>query len=271
MKNDMKYHDEYESVSNGFSEIYDEYEELNKSNYVDQYMRNQVYRHVGKYISHSSGLLEINAGSGIDALYFASRGHTVLATDIAHKSGAYIMDKATRFKLPNLCFKRLSFGELHQLLPEQFEYIYSNFGGLNCTPNLPAVLGSIENLLVRDGYATLVVLNKNYIWDWLRILKFRRKKAFYRRSTRPIYANIKSQKIRVFYYSPREFVRLLPDSMKVVNIEPLSTFYPNVNHPWLTKYPRLIKSLLRVENLFLKLRTSPFFISDYFIITLQKR
>src|SRR5258708_34620530 len=49
-----------------------------------QAMRLQVYNHVSIFISKPCRMLELNAGTGIDALYFVQQVHIVHATDLSH-------------------------------------------------------------------------------------------------------------------------------------------------------------------------------------------
>ena len=59
------------------------FDELYSSNTIIQYKRKRVRDHVLKYIPASGNILELNAGTGEDAVYFARAGHTVHATDIS--------------------------------------------------------------------------------------------------------------------------------------------------------------------------------------------
>src|SRR6478752_2913428 len=52
-------------------------------NLIIQYKRKRVRAHVESFLPQGSNILELNAGTGEDALYFASKGHHVHATDIA--------------------------------------------------------------------------------------------------------------------------------------------------------------------------------------------
>ena len=56
-------------------------------------MREQVYAHVNNYLKPGSSILELNAGTGIDAVHFASLGHRVHATDLSSGMIKQIRDK----------------------------------------------------------------------------------------------------------------------------------------------------------------------------------
>ena len=46
-------------------------------------MRNKVYDHISKLLPRGSRILELNAGTGTDAVALAQRGYHVHATDLA--------------------------------------------------------------------------------------------------------------------------------------------------------------------------------------------
>ena len=50
---------------------------------IIQYKRKRVRDHVLRYLKSKSTILELNAGTGEDAVFFAQNGHTVHATDIS--------------------------------------------------------------------------------------------------------------------------------------------------------------------------------------------
>jgi methylase of polypeptide subunit release factors len=83
----------------------------------------------------SGSILELNAGTGSDAAYFADKGFLVHATDVADGMVNAIKEKAAR--LPErLTVQQLSFTELESVEGAPFDLVFSNFGGLNCIPDL---------------------------------------------------------------------------------------------------------------------------------------
>src|ERR1044071_10224967 len=59
------------------------FDQIYSSNAIIQYKRKRVRDHVEHYLKPNSKILELNAGTGEDAIYFAERGHEVHATDIS--------------------------------------------------------------------------------------------------------------------------------------------------------------------------------------------
>ena len=79
--------------------------------------------------AEKSKILEVNCGTGVDAIWLANQGHEVLATDI---SGEMIQRAASKVHPKNLKFLQAGFGEIKGLAaPESTDLIFSDFGGLN--------------------------------------------------------------------------------------------------------------------------------------------
>ena len=63
---------------------------------IIQYKRNRVRAHVNSHIQPGSRILELNAGTGEDAVFFARQGHRVHATDISEGMQAILKEKTAR-------------------------------------------------------------------------------------------------------------------------------------------------------------------------------
>ena len=255
-------------VNKGFSSIYHEYEELSKGPNKTVWQREMVYRHVEKNAIGFSSMLEINAGSGIDACYFASLGIKVLATDLSDGAEQFFQKKILAEKVEgNLSFRKLSYSELGELKPQKFEYIFSNFGGLNCVESASSVIESLSSLLCPFGKLTVVIMPKHYPREWISFFR-NRKKAFRRYKTGPISANVEGEQISVWYHSLSQLKKDLENSYSFVKAESLGAILPQ-NDEFGIKYPILFKFVLLINGL---LRTIlPAGIGDYYVATFQKK
>ena len=160
-----------QNINLGFSSIYEEYETLSKENNCDIYRRNTIRKHVESFLNLEDTILEINAGSGIDAVYFAKNGYSVLATDIADNSETYINNKIKAEGLINLEFQKSSFTNLKSIGNKKFNHIFSNYGGLNCTASLEEIFSQFSHLLHPKGFVSLVIMPKYYPWEMATFLK----------------------------------------------------------------------------------------------------
>src|SRR5512139_1548434 len=70
-------------VSEAFTRQSAVFDGIYGSDEIVQYKRERVREHMEKLLSPMASILELNCGSGEDALYFAHKGFTVHATDIS--------------------------------------------------------------------------------------------------------------------------------------------------------------------------------------------
>src|ERR1044071_2231940 len=147
-----------DAVNRAFSAQSTHYDEDDKANRVITDLRLQVYRHVSRFMKPKSRILELNAGTGIDACYFVSQGHSVLATDFSD-------GMVSEFKRKKIDGRQLSYENLDQLKGERFDYIFSNFGGLNCIDDLARVTRHLPGLLKSGGFVTWVIMPKVCPWE----------------------------------------------------------------------------------------------------------
>src|SRR5690348_11110466 len=124
-------------VSDAFSKQSAVFDDTYQNNTTTLWMRDRVRSEVLRFIKPNDTILELNCGTGIDTVFFAQKGYKVLATDNAPGMLGMLESKIDPLSLQDrIETKRCSFNELEQLGNAQFDYIFSNFGGLNCTDQL---------------------------------------------------------------------------------------------------------------------------------------
>jgi ubiquinone/menaquinone biosynthesis C-methylase UbiE len=149
------------------------FDELYAGDTIIQYKRERVRTHVSQYLKPDSKILELNAGTGEDAVFFAEQGHRVHATDISEGMIDQLLAKTIHKGLTGLVTHEIcSYTSLEQLTQRgPYDYIFSNFAGLNCTNQLDKVLASFSSLIKKNGVVTLVILPKFCLWEFLLIGK----------------------------------------------------------------------------------------------------
>jgi ubiquinone/menaquinone biosynthesis C-methylase UbiE len=257
-----------EHIDRGFTSVYDEYETLSRENPIDIARRNLIRKHIAAWLKPHDRILEINAGSGIDAVYFANLGHDVLATDISEGAQHHIISKIRSGGYQNLHFRKCAYEDLDQI-PEKFDHIFSNFGGLNCTDDLKIIFAQFDQLLNPGGFATLVIMPRYYPWEMVTSLKGN-SNAFRRLKKNGVIANVGDGEIHTFYHSPTKIKNAFPKNFRHVKTRNIGTFYPSAHFQSFRKFGNIISWLLRfderINNSSLMLKG----VGDYFIITFQK-
>ena len=143
--------DNFENIKEAFtrqSVYFDKYE---KENILLINMRKKIREHVLKYLKEEDKILELNAGTGLDAVFFAQKGFYVHATDISDGMLNQLKKKVLLNNLHDkISFQKLSFTNLDETKNKKFDYIFSNFGGLNCIHDLKMVTKNLSSLLNRE-------------------------------------------------------------------------------------------------------------------------
>jgi len=257
----------FSKQSEGFDRAYAE-------DLIIQYKRKRTRDHVEKLIKPQSEILELNAGTGDDSIFFATRGHRVHATDISPGMQAKLSEKIRSNKVEDAVTHEIcSFSNLQNLNRRgPYDFIFSNFAGLNCTGDLGNVLRSFKPLLKNDGIVRLVLLPKFCLWETLLIFKGKFKTAFRRFfSGRGRKAHIEGEYFLCWYYNPSFVKRILRDNFDVVKIEGLcSVVPPSYIENFAGKYPKIFKLLTTLEGKWKE--AWPWrSVGDYYIISLRKK
>lgn len=216
-----------EAVARGFSKQSYAYDESDKLNPVLQDLRRQVYDHLQRYLIPQSKILELNAGTGIDAARLAEEGHHVHATDLSAGMIAQIKTKIDMGDfIGQLTCQQLSFEDLHLLSGDNFDYVFSNMGGLNCTPDLSRVTQHLPSLLKPGAYVTWVVMPPVCPWELLQLVKGNWGQAFRRWSKNGTMAHVEGEYFNTYYHSLRKIRRAFGPAFEFIQAEGLAALSP---------------------------------------------
>jgi len=243
-------------------------------NTIVHYKRMRVRHHLLALVAPGSRILELNAGTGEDAIYFAQRGYRVHATDISTGMQARLRIKVERFDLQKEVTQEIcsysKLDELHDRGP--YDCIFSNFAGLNCAGDLEPIFSRFSKLLSPGGKLVLVMLPRFCLWETMLLLKGKWNTAFRRFFSRNgRQAKIDGNHFRCWYYNPGEVRRLLGKDFHHLKTEGLCTFVPpSYIEYFAERHPRVYANLCSLEE---KMADKwPFKnIGDYYIISFQKR
>lgn len=262
-----------ENINKGFSKISHEYEQLETTSNLTTWMRKRVRTHFEKIATPKGRVLEINCGSGIDAVHFVKNGYQVHATDIASEMIRYVNKKIKSENLTNkLSCELLDFSELDKLKPEKFNHIFSNFGGLNCSSlvELDSVFKSFTNLLEDNGTITLVIMPKLCLWELLRIFKGE-KSAFRRLKKGGVIASVAGEKVHTYYHTAKQIKKLLVNHFTDFKVENICFFAPTENSKKFTnKHPKLFSKLIKLDS-FSNKKSFLQGYGDYYVISAIKK
>ncbi len=171
-------------------------------------MRDRVRHTVERFVPAGAHLLDLGCGPGADAEHFARRGDRVVAIDW---SPAMVEQAERRIRQSGLGdrveVQHLGIHEIDRLAPAAFDAVYSNFGALNCVPDLAAALRGIAGRLRPGGFLIASVIGRICPWE----VAFYLARGDWRRATvrfasDPVAVPLDGRTVWTRYYSPA-FVR----------------------------------------------------------------
>ena len=219
--------------------------------------REIVWTYLYKTLSDKKNLriLELNCGTGEDAIWFANKGHTVLATDISGKMLQVTEQKAQRYQLNDrIKTKKIDITKIEESnLIEKFDLIFSNFGGINCLEfkELFKLPDSLSKLINPGGRLIMVIMPTFCWWEMFYFtLKLNLKKAFRRSSIKRVKVKLNGEEILVEYYTPILVNKIFRKDFKQVGLKPVGFFIPPsyLERFLSTKY-RTFNFIKRLESL----------------------
>lgn len=180
---------------------------------IGRAQRDRVYQLLRR-ITGSTPLtiLEINCGTGEDAVYLAKEGHLVTASDISADMLSIAEAKARE---QAVVIQTLSW-DLREPYPgaaTTYDLIFSNFGGLNCLDptTIRQTFSQLHGLLKPEGVFVGVMMGKFCLMESLYMLLTGRWRSITRRNrSGAVPVQLQSGAfVDTWYYSPSEIAKAL--------------------------------------------------------------
>jgi len=260
---------DFSTIAEAFSRTAEKYDSFANDHPNQTRMRNKVYAHVQRFIPAGSRILELNAGTGTDAVELARRGYTIHATDIALGMLERLQDKVVQNNLGNqITFQQCSFNELNRIQGTPFDAIFSDLGGLNCIPDLAPVIQQLPKVLRPNGLITFVLMPPVCLWELAEIFRGHPRLAFRRFARSGTRAHLEGLNFTVYYFTPKKTLEWFGADYDCLAIEGLSVLTPTAESKNFAKrYTRLYRTLSWLDDRVAFLAPWRGW-GDFFIITL---
>lgn len=226
----------FATVAEAFSLTAEKYDNFAIDHPNQTRMRNKVYAHLNRHLTPGQTILELNAGTGIDAAYLAQQGYRVHATDISPGMLARLRDKQqTKGLQDRLSVQEVSFTQLDKVTGGPYEAVFSNLGGLNCIPDLGIVIEQLPYVMQPGGLVTWVVMPPICLWELATVFMGQIRLAFRRLSKDGTTAHLEGKYFKVYYFSPKQVQKKFGSKFKLLEIEGLSVITPTAESKNLAK------------------------------------
>lgn len=259
-----------------FDHIASTYDATFTETVIGKLQRASVWTNLKNILPALSGkeVLELNCGTGEDAVRFARLGFNVVATDIASEMIKEAQRKVDRENLSHVISARLL--DLTMLNEEKFtgkfDLVFSNFGGLNCIhpKDFKKIFKQVASVLKPGGHFVAVIMPEFCLWEmfyFMAHIQFR--KAFRRLNRNGVAANLSGSTVHTWYYSPRHVKKCAEKCFNILITRPIGIAVPPsyLENFFLNK-PSSLQKLSRLEQ---RLSRKSFFagMADHYIIDLH--
>jgi len=259
-----------------FDHIASAYNSVFARSAIGQFQRKRVWGYIENVLPELKGfeMLELNCGTGEDAVLFGEGGFNIVATDITEEMLKITQKKAEQFSMQNKISSHYldldTFNET--LFDKKFDLIFSNFGGINCInpESLQTLLDKLPTILNPGGRFVGVVMPKFCAWETIFfLLRFQFKKAFRRFSAKQAFSDLHGTNVKTWYYHPAQLKAWSKDHFRLVSLQPIGLALPPA---YLERFFSVKKRwLLRLNKIEKKLSKSSLFsgMADNYLIDLQ--
>jgi len=213
--------------------------------------RDAVWQEIDTGFSSGQRVLELNCGTGIDALHLASRGVSVVACDISSRMVEMARHRAANSGFASrVDFRVLPTEQLAQLQTEGlFDGAFSNFSGLNCVKDLSLVKRELVSRLRPGARAYLCMLGRFSPWEILWFLAHGNAKKAFRKLHRGSIPSAKGE-IEVQLYSRKQIVELFAPDFQLRSWKGIGIAVPpSYMDGWASRLPAVMKGLSWVDRM----------------------
>ncbi len=219
---------------------------------IGRAQREAVWRVLTKTFHRNDNLLELNCGTGEDALFLATQGISVFACDASREMISTAERRIERIvPAPPIVFCHLPTERIHELAPAtRFDGIFSNFSGLNCIADLAPIAQALSNL-VKPGDPILLCLSTRICLIEIAyyLLRGQPKKAL-RRCRGRSESTLQGTKLTIFYPTLQQLRNSFAPHFRLRSHVGIGVAIPpSYLEPWARRHPRMLHALRSLERL----------------------
>lgn len=228
-----------------FDGIANEYDSIFTDTVIGRLQRDAVWRKAAQVFRRGDRVLELNCGTGEDALFMARNGVSVCACDAS--AGMIERGRARMAAgLPSaqVEFRVLATEDLHVLPAEGcFDGAFSNFAGLNCIQDLSQTARELAQRLRPGAQALLCFASRFCAWEMAYYLLGGQLRKAFRRISGSADARVGGCAIRVYYPTLRRIVRAFRSAFRVRSITGVGiAVAPSYLERWAKQHTRLVSA-----------------------------
>jgi ubiquinone/menaquinone biosynthesis C-methylase UbiE len=235
-----------------FDRLAENYDRIFTDSLIGRAQRDAVWKVLTRTFQKSDNILELNCGTGEDAIFLAGNGISVFACDASQQ----MIDRAEqrlRHTSPQVpaVFCELPTERIGELHPEtQFDGAFSNFSGLNCIADLSVVASSLERLVKPGGQLVLCFSTRFCLIEILYFLALGQWRKALRRCKGHTEVMIDDVQFTVYYPTVRQIRRYFAPGFRLYFRTGIGVAVPpSYLEAWTRRHPSIFRFLCRLEGL----------------------
>lgn len=216
-----------------FDGIAEHYDSIFTESPIGQAQRSSVWEELRSLFPRGSHVLEIGCGTGVDACFLAELGVSVTACDrsrqMVRMAEMRVRHCSSRFQNAFVLPSVMAAEKIGTLDREHlFDGAFSNFGVLNCVPDLRKFAEDLAALLKRRAQVMLCLMGPCCAWEmaWF-LMHGQRRRAFRRLTPHLIAAHVGEYGvISVGYPTVREMKRIFEPMFRLRGVKGVGLLVP---------------------------------------------
>jgi ubiquinone/menaquinone biosynthesis C-methylase UbiE len=219
------------------------YEQVFSGTLIGRTRREAVWRELQRLFAKDMRVLEINCGTGLDAVFLASQGVELLACDISPEMIDRAREHAANHGVGDRVeFLALATEDLEKLASRPiFDGSFSNFSGLNCVEDLTAVQRQLANLVKPGSPLLLCMMGRIALWEVVWFLLHGSPRLAFRRILQKTDRVNKSPELKIHHPSVEEIRSQFAPSFRLRRWRGVGiTVPPSYMEHWASRFPRAV-------------------------------
>jgi ubiquinone/menaquinone biosynthesis C-methylase UbiE len=259
-------------VPAAFDSLAADYDSIFTFSAVGRAQRDVVWKQILSVFRSGGHILELNCGTGVDALFMVSAGLRVTACDASPRMIETARKRMADANARNsVKFLALASEELYKIPAENlFDGLFSNFAGLNCVRDLRAIARQAALRLRPGAPLLLCFLSRFCLWEILYFLLRGKPRDAFRRCGGTSSARLGDVSFPVFYPALSEVCRKFAPEFRLVSTIGVGiTVPPSYLEPWIAPHPTLLRCMEQIDD-FIRAFPGLRLIGDHMLLHLEK-
>jgi ubiquinone/menaquinone biosynthesis C-methylase UbiE len=255
-----------------FDRIAQDYDRQFTDSLIGRAQRDAVWKVLARTFRTKDKILELNCGTGEDAIFLAGQGISVFALDASPQMIARAQQRHQHISAQTpVVFCEMPIERIGELRPQKpFDGAFSNFSGLNCIADLDEVASSLAGLVKQNGRLVLCFSTRFCLIEILHFLSVGQWRKALRRCKGYTDVTIEGARFMVYYPTLRKICRSFEPYFRLHSCTGIGVAVPpSYLEAWAQRHPRMFLTLRRLEE---RLATLPILRStgDHVLLCFEK-